>query len=200
MGAQVSQCDFCFSTSSPRHLSSPHHATSTLRSAATTCSVSSIDIIRYRQLLPSFDLHQLPCATGILYTYLLGSPAPSVPSRAGRLTRSNGEHSHLAHILANCEDGLGAFGNISVWAQYSLQGMSYTDGFYSHTRIQATQLIAQKTGHNPFLVQQPRSLFGACAHLAKARQHSPRSCTVSSAYICKSHSCVQLGWHALISS
>lgn len=40
------------------------------------------------------------------------SPAPSAPSPAAVPQRSDGEHAHLANLLANREDGLDTFGNI----------------------------------------------------------------------------------------
>ncbi|KAL5512446.1 hypothetical protein ACEPAG_3438 [Sanghuangporus baumii] len=64
------------------------------------------------------------------------SPAPSSGQRP---TRSDGEHAHLANLLANREDGLDTFGNIGQLR-------------YGHT--QAGRLLVQKTGQNPFAAQQ----------------------------------------------
>ncbi|KAI5121733.1 hypothetical protein M0805_009025 [Coniferiporia weirii] len=70
------------------------------------------------------------------------SPAP--PPAMARPVRSDGEHAHLASILANRgDDGVDTFGNIGQLR-------------YGHT--QAGRMAAQKTGqHNPFAAQQQTS-------------------------------------------
>ncbi|EJD00537.1 ENTH-domain-containing protein [Fomitiporia mediterranea MF3/22] len=64
------------------------------------------------------------------------SPAPSPASRPAR---NDGEHAHLANLLANREDGQDTFGNVGQLR-------------YGHS--QAGRLLVQKTGHNPFAAQQ----------------------------------------------
>lgn len=70
------------------------------------------------------------------------SPTSLSPSPAmSRPTKSDGEHSHLANLLASRE-GQDTFGNVGQLR-------------FGHTN--AGRIAAQKTGHNPFAPQQPQT-------------------------------------------
>jgi epsin len=82
------------------------------------------------------------------------TPSPSIGastgSGTGRPTRADQEHSHLADLFANRDDGQDTFGNI---------------GLLRYGQTPAGQLAAQKTGfeaqNNPFQKQQQQQGQGA---------------------------------------
>ena len=62
--------------------------------------------------LPSTYAHSPAPQTSSTSASSVSPAPPSAPSPASRPTRSDGEHAHLANLLANREDGLDTFGNI----------------------------------------------------------------------------------------